>query len=184
MSVETNPYAPPRALVSDASPLVEDAEAIRREHLQHEAQVRSIALLHWLSGAFLLFFGAMMVAGVLTLPPGARIVNVFMVVTIFGGFGITSIAIGRGIIKFRRWARIASILIAISGLLRFPFGTVISGYVLYLLLSAKGRRLFKPDYPGIVDATKHIDYRTPILRLTVAGLLVLLALAWYAEIGP
>ena len=182
MSVEANPYAPPRADVSDASPVVEHAEEIRQKYLQHEAQVRSIALLHWLSGAFLLLFGAVMVVGVLNLGPGARFVNVLMFVTIFGGFGITSIAIGNGIIKFRRWARIGSILVAIIGLPRFPFGTVTSGYVLYLLLSAKGRRLFEPDYREIVDATTHIDYRTPTLRLTVAGLLVLLALAWYAEL--
>ena len=59
----------------------------------------------------------------------------------------------------------------------------ISGCVLYLLLSANGRRIFEVDYPRIVDATRHIDYRTPALRWTVAGLLVLLALAWYDALG-
>jgi hypothetical protein len=68
-----------------------------------------------------------------------------------------------------------------GGLMRFPLGTAISGYVLYLLLSAKERRLFESDYAEVVDATSHIDYRVPTLAGSVLGLLVLLMLTWYSE---
>jgi hypothetical protein len=45
------------------------------------------------------------------------------------------------------------------------------------LLSAKGKRLFEPDYAGIVAATPHIQYRTSIVIWILLGIIVLLVAA-------
>ena len=44
----------------------------------------------------------------------------------------------------------------------FPIGTLINGYVLYLLLSQKGRTIFTDAYRRVVTETPHVKYRTPI----------------------
>jgi hypothetical protein len=49
------------------------------------------------------------------------------------------------------------------GLLGFPCGTIISGYLLYLLLSAKGEMVFSSAYKEVMQATPHIRYRTSII---------------------
>ena len=50
----------------------------------------------------------------------------------------------------------AAVLSALS-LPVVPFGTVIGAYVLVLLRSAKGRRIFARDYASIVAATPHLE---------------------------
>lgn len=153
------------------------AEQVRRDHIQHEASVRSIGVLYWLSGALLLVAG---VGVVLTGVVGERrAINPFdvLALAIFAGVGIFSIVVGSAIRALRPWARTTSIVLSVIGLLGIPVGTLINGYVLYLLLAAKGKRLFEPDYEGIIAATPHIRYRTSIVVWIFVGLLGLLILA-------
>jgi hypothetical protein len=65
-------------------------------------------------------------------------------------------------------------VLAAIGLLGVPFGTLINGYILYLLLSHKGQRIFAADYPEIVAATPHIKYRTSAAVWVLLGLVALL----------
>ena len=60
------------------------------------------------------------------------------------------------------------------GLLSFPVGTIINGYILYLLFSKKGERVFSADYQAIVDATPHIKYKTSIIVWIFLVLLLLM----------
>jgi hypothetical protein len=63
------------------------------------------------------------------------------------------------------------------GLLGFPIGTLINGYILYLLLSKKGRKVFSDEYRQIVSLTPHIKYRTSIVVCILLGLIVLMVAA-------
>ena len=177
MSVEANPYAPPRAHVRDASPVVADAEAIRAKHVGHEALVRVIGVLYWISSAFLLALAAAVVSSRVIAASGAPAVNDLLAVAIFGGFGIAAFAIGNGLRKFRPWARFTTIGLSIMGLFDFPTGTPFSGAILYLLFAAKGKRLFQPDYRGIIDATPHVKYQLSArVRFIIAVLFLLVLL--------
>jgi len=169
-------YAPPRAHVSDVIAVGSQAEAIRREHIKHEASVRSIGALYFISGAVLLVAG---VGAVLSggLGESAFGVPAAAVLIIYAAFGVLSIAVGRGIRALEPWARTTCIVLSFVGLIGIPIGTLVSGYILYLLLSAKGKRLFEPDYPAIIAATPHIKYRTSVVVWIFVGLLVLLILA-------
>jgi hypothetical protein len=54
---------------------------------------------------------------------------------------------------------------------------VINVYILYLLLSAKGSRVFQSDYADIVAATPDVKYRMSIVTRIALGLLLLVLLA-------
>ena len=97
--------------------------------------------------------------------------------TFYLALGALSIVVARGIRQLKPWARITSIVLSIVGLIGFPVGTLINGYILYLLLAAKGRRIFAADYADIVAATPHIKTRSSIVVWIVLGLLALFVAA-------
>jgi hypothetical protein len=168
MSVTTNPYAPPKARVEDVVQSSSDAEAIRREFLKHETSVRSIGTLYYLAGG-LLCVGALFLAYVYFSVRSQ--VPVTIIAPIYVLLGVLSILLGRGIKSLHPWARTTAVVLACVGLLGVPVGTAINGYILYLLLSKKGKRIFEADYADIVAATPHIKYRESLLTwilLTVA----------------
>jgi hypothetical protein len=72
-------------------------------------------------------------------------------------------------------ARICGIVLASVGLLAVPIGTVISGYILYLLACKKGRFICSPDYHAIVQATPHVKYRTSPVAWALLAVAVLAA---------
>lgn len=170
-----NPYAPPRTRVDDVSGPVSEAEAVRREHIKHEASVRSIGTLYYLGGAFMII-GAVVL---LTVALGARgdgsppIVLATVFVILYAALGVLSIFVARGIRQLKSWARTVATVLSIIGLLGVPVGTIINAYFLYLLHSSKGKRIFAPDYAAIVAATPFVKYRTSIVVWIVLGLLVL-----------
>ena len=162
-----SPYAAPTANVDDIASNPE-AEAIRKAHISREASIKSIGILYYLGGAALAFTGIfalfarnemgwMMVLG---LPLGAG-----------------QIAVGAGLRTLHKWAQIASCAISGLGLLAFPTGTLINAYILYLLLSKKGRFVFTPEYKDIIAATPEVKYRTSIIVWIFVALLVLLVAA-------
>lgn len=98
--------------------------------------------------ASLVFFGGL--AGIARLvgdPEAARAVTVlgavavmlFVVITVLS---IPGIVVGVGLLKFRKWARIGGILLSALNLLNFPFGTVLGGYGLWVLLNEEMESLF------------------------------------------
>ena len=169
-----NPYAPPKAHVDDVSGASSEAEGIRREHIKHEASVRSIGTLYYIGGFVFLLAAAAFFFGGVTEVDG---VPLAMGAILYLVLGVSSIVVARGIRQLKSWARIASIVLSIIGLIGFPVGTLINGYILYLLCSAKGQRIFAADYADIVAATPHIKYRTSIVVWIVLALLVLFVAA-------
>ena len=171
----TNPYAPPRAHVDDVAPAESAAEAIRREHIQHETSVRAIGSLYYFGAVLMLLVGIVLVAGFSVQPQTTPELRGLATITgfIYLVLGVVSIVVGRGLRRLQPWARIASIVLSLIGLLGFPIGTLINGYFLYLLFAEKGRRVFASDYAAIVAATPHVKYRTSVVTWIVLGLLLL-----------
>lgn len=169
MSAQPNPYAPPVAEVRDVNVATSADETIRQEHIKHEASIRSIGTLYYIGGLFAGIAGIVFIAAGIFAESN---VATFGLGVIYVVLGVLSYALGNGVRRFRSWARTTAIVFACIGLLGFPLGTLINGYILYLLLSAKGKRIFAPDYPDIVAATPHIKYRTSVVVWVVLGLLI------------
>ena len=86
--------------------------------------------------------------------------------------------VGFGLRKLKRKVRYAAVGLAALGLIGFPVGTVISVYILYLLLSRKGEMVFSAQYADVVKATPHIKYRTSVIVwIVIVSFLALLLAA-------
>ena len=160
MTEVVNPYRAPTAAIADVG-VDAEMEAVRQDHISVEASLRSVGLLYYLGTVGLIVSGLVMFAGPLQ----------FGLISLV--FGVAMGVIGYGLRTLKTWVRIPAIVLAAIGLLGFPVGTLINGYVLYLLLCAKGRYIFTPEYEEIRKATPHVRYRTSIVVWIVVGLLVL-----------
>ncbi len=149
-----------------------DVEDIRNEHIKHEASVKSVGVLYFIGAFFMVLLGGM----ILVAPSGPTGVETVMA----GGFIICAAALqfatGLALRRLKRWARIVAGIFSGVGLLGFPLGTIINGFILYLLFSKKGKTVFSPEYQEVIAQTPHIKYRTSIIVWIVLGILVLIIL--------
>lgn len=175
-----NPYAPPKAQLGGGGGSVENAESIRRDHLNHEASLRSVGCLYYWTGiiAFVATVGGT-VFGIFQLFTGDG--STFDIGTLFGFLlvyfllGLLYFWIGKGLRDLQEKVRTAVSILSAIGLLAFPVGSLISAYILYLLHSAKGKRILTEQYRQVVAQTPYIKYRTPLWAwLVLIGLVVLL----------
>lgn len=169
MSDAVNPYAPPTAHVADISGADSEAEAIRLEHVKHESSIKSVGTLYYIGGvATAIAMLSFLFAGVFQQGMAS-----LMLLVVYGVLAIVSFVAGYGVRRLAPWARIVTIVLACIGLLGFPVGTIINGYILYLVLSAKGKRIFAPDYADIIAATPQIKYRTSLVVWVLLGIILL-----------
>ena len=179
-----NPYAPPRAasdLEAASFGLTSDEdERIRTEHLNHEWSVRALGTLYLLAAACMpvsvlamLFVMPQALSGVGSWSP------LYLAVAV--AWGALYGAIGWGLRRLATPARIGATVFAVVGVLGFPIGTVISIYLLHLLLSAKGSMVFSAEYAGVVARTPHLEYRLSPLAKGLLFVLLLLFLAMLAQ---
>ncbi len=174
MTDTANPYAPPKSTVDDVGTgAFPEAEAIRSEHLGHEASLKAVGLLYLLGGA-LNALGAvsMLVAAAAGGKSDGR--DGIILLTLFLGL-MSALALwaGWGLRTLKPKGRTPALLVSGLGLLAFPVGTVINGYILWLLLSKKGSFILSPDYAAIIAATPHLKYRTPVWIWVLLGLVAL-----------
>src|SRR5262245_55302063 len=132
-----------------------------------DTHVRVIAWLHIAMGllgalaglAFLLFFGGLAgMVGLSETSPDARVA-----VPILGGIGgliffgalalsLPGIIAGVGLLRFRPWARILTIILSAIHLLNVPFGTALGIYALWALTKPETEALFRASaYPPAVS---------------------------------
>lgn len=170
-----NPY---RATTLDATanPVsMGGPEGIRREHIKHEASVKSVGTLYILGSTFLtLACVGIVIAGV-SGQMGAQELGIMVGMGSFyavlaGVQGFT----GYGLWKLKPWSRWIAVAFSALGLLVVPIGTLISAYILYLLLSEKGKMVFSEPYQHIIAQTPHVKYKTSIVAWIV--LFIVLAL--------
>jgi len=174
MSEAANPYAAPTARLEDVGPNPE-AEATRRAHISHEASIKAVGILYYLGGTGITI-GA--IATVASSPDPAGLGMVALV----GLLGVAQFFAGWGVRAFRPWGRIVGCVLSGIGLLGFPVGTLINGYILYLFLSKKGRTIFSPEYQEVIAATPHVKYKTSIvvwifLALVLAFIVIAVGMA-------
>ncbi len=91
--------------------------------------------------------------------------------------GLLQIDVGRVLRKFTLIGKIGGAILGMIGLLGTPLGTLFSGYMLCLLLSAKGKSIFLPEYQEVLKATPDIVYQTSKTIVVLAILLLLLFIA-------
>ncbi len=59
-----------------------------------------------------------------------------------GGVGLLHVVAGWGLLSRQPWARILTIVLGVISLIRFPFGTILGVYTLWVLLSKDGAAEF------------------------------------------
>ena len=147
------------AMYEDNEPyedLDETAEMIRREHINHEASVMSVGVLY--------YFGAV-IGLVISCFAFATGISEGRVETILWSSFLIVLCVAQGVTAWglRRllgWARIPTIVISGIGLLGFPLGTLVNGYIIYLVACQKGAMVFSEPYKAVMEATPHIVYKT------------------------
>ena len=181
--MDHNPYATPRSEVEGVSANAPaGAEADRRAHLSVEQGLKSIGSLYVLTGG-LACLGLVLtvVMGVIAALDSTENLGVFALsILVWGFIGPPSVWIGLSLRRRNPAVRIVASILAGLSLLSFPMGTLVGGYTLWLMWSAKGKRVFAPDYQSIVDATPHIVYKSSRLAWGAALLLLLVSVSLVA----
>lgn len=154
---------------------VQEPEAIRNTYLKHEASVQAVGSLYLLGAVLLTLGGALALIGLTTASGAAAKEDPAapqIVAALFIGLGLLQLRVGLWLRKLNPKARTPATVLSAIGLLGFPIGTLINAYVLYLLRSKKGEMVLSPYYQGVITATPHIKYKTPVIVWVLLGLLV------------
>jgi hypothetical protein len=168
--MDQNPYQPPAAEIAEVLPGVStEAVQIRHEHIGHEASIRSIGVLYYLGAIMLILGGGI---NLLALSAEFGVVNV-VVAVLFIVFGFLYLWMGSALRALSSKVRHVAGVFAGLGLFVFPIGTLINGYILYLLYSKKGKMVFSEEYQAIRLATPGIKYRTSVVVWVLLILLIL-----------
>lgn len=168
-----NEYSPNKLIREEekAKQVSSDVERIRKRYLYHETSIKSICLLYFLGALILIGFGAIILS-FNDVPIVARAgLGLFFI-----SIGLFQIWAGVSLRKLKSWAKIPVAILSGIGLIgAFPIGTIIHGYILYLVFSEKGAVVLSDDYKQIIQATPYIKYKTPTIIWVFLGLLILLA---------
>jgi hypothetical protein len=174
----TNPSTPSDVAVAKPSEINPTPETVRRAHLYQEASLQALGILFSLIGVVVLIatIFALSTTGNRGLEIRPGIWGVVDVTAYTVGI-VSTLTVGYSVGHLRRWTRIPAIVLCSIFVLRIGDGTLIFGYFLYVLLSAKGRRVFAADYPSILATTSQIKYpRSTVVWTVVAALIVEVAL--------
>ncbi len=188
-----NPYAPtpgtPGGYVQGPIFDISDAEAIRKQHLNHEASIQGMGSMYILGGVLGsllgLAYGAMGIValsgGAGAIPSNSPALDPARVVLVGLGGGVLTVAMaqfyaGWTMRRFDPKGKTVAIILTSIGLIVFPCGTLLSAYTLYLLLSAKGQFIYSPRYKEILAATPHIKYRSIVAWVLLAVILLFVVL--------
>src|SRR6185295_18735811 len=102
MSAAVKPYSPPRARVDDVAQADSEAEEIRQEHIKHEAAIRSVGILYYLSGGLMVLLGgSMLFSSFATITLGALGAGLSIV---YAGLGVLMLFVARGVRTLQNWA--------------------------------------------------------------------------------
>jgi hypothetical protein len=161
-SLPHNPFAPPDPGSWATAGISSDADAVRTLHLAHEGSVQSVGLLYVIGGTGGLLLGGILLIGTRT-DSGPDRMPMFVVGSLLIALSVLQLFTARGLRRLQPWARIPAGVISGIGLLAIPLGTIINGYILYLLFSSRGRLVFSDHYKTIMQQTPHIRHRTSIV---------------------
>jgi len=135
----------------------------------------------YLLGGILFAFGTVVM--IVSLATGAAMGGVSMGSILIPVLACVQCVVGYGLRKLQGWARIPAGLLAVLGLLAFPIGTIINGYILYLLFGRKGQMVFSIEYQDVIEQTPHIKYTTSfVVRVLFVLLLALIGMGIVAAL--
>lgn len=188
MSQFDNPFAAPLTQSPAMAPVgayggpSADAEAMRRKYIKHEASIRSVGILYYLGTIILGLASIPMLYMALTGEGGpafgsserAFITGMGVAYVILA---VISYFLARGLRALQPGVRIPVGIFAAIGLLQIPIGTLINGYILYLVFSSKGKVVFSDQYRDVVRRTPHIKYKTSLVTWIVLIIFILLLAA-------
>jgi hypothetical protein len=163
-------------------------EAIRQTHIKHEASLKSVGLLMLLGGALMLLGGVMVMVSLLQMDSGTDMSGIAIIIgIIYAVLGGVFLLLAHGYRKLKRWIRIPGTIVSCLGLLSFPIGTLINGYILYLLWSQKGKMVLSAEYQEVIAATPHIRHKTSVLvwiflAIVALGLLAALLIPAFGSV--
>lgn len=154
-------------------------EQIRRDYISHEASVRAVTTLFLFGacGSAIIAvaggFGDKLWGGVPGDDSGAEILAL---VSFFGSLALLNLWVAVSLCRLHRSGRTVAVALAGLGLLMLPFGTIASAYILWLLLSRKGRMVFSDDYRKVINDTPHVSAQTAIVvRVLLLLLFIVIA---------
>jgi hypothetical protein len=120
-----------------------------------DTHVKVLAWLYIIFGVLgtLLGLGFMALLSVIGMAGAASDPDAWMALPILGLTGaalgtfllmlsLPGIIAGVGLLKYRQWARILTIVLSALNLMNFPIGTILGIYGLWVMLSDEGSRLF------------------------------------------
>lgn len=175
-----NPYAPPTAALVDGELGTQsDDEELRRAHVRHERQLKAVGVLYLFGGALMALASIPLMFASADLDGGEEGWALGLA-ALYAGMGIGSLVVGVGFLRLRPWVRVPGAVLSTLGLLAVPIGTLINGWILYLMFCARGRTVLGPDYARVIAATPHVRYRRTLGDKIALGLLLLLLLGTIA----
>lgn len=208
---DVNPFEAPRAMIGEGAIHQDlddrEAEAIRRDHIGHEANIRSLGHLYYLVaslGAIGMVVGICVTAGLVTNgangnPASGRDGIDGLATLVFAAFTAATGTVGYGLTHLRGWARwvgavlnsLGMLVLIIDGLvlaaLVKPMAGVVflvglggfDGFFLYLLMSRKSNVVFSAEYREVVLKTPHVKLKGGIaLKVVLVLILGCLVMAW------
>ena len=112
-----------------------------------DTHVKIIGWLWIVLGAFSILGAICGVSGIYTFdyipnPRDANLVTAGILCFLIPG-GILDIIAGYGLLNFKNWARVLSIIFAILNLLNFPLGTAVAIYTLVIMFNSETKVLFE-----------------------------------------
>ncbi|MEO0292732.1 MAG: hypothetical protein ABIN61_00720 [candidate division WOR-3 bacterium] len=117
-----------------------------------ESHIKAVGIIHIVFSALLILL-AILVFGVLTLvaklptinEEAVRILEIIALAILwfFLILSLPGIIGGVGLLKFQGWARIVVLILSFIELVKFPIGTAIGIYSIWVLLDKKTEKLFK-----------------------------------------
>ena len=173
MSYSDNPFASPVAVIEPvytSIALDNEAEAIRRKYLKHEASLKSIGSLYYL-GAGLMTLAVVFVVIVFFADRDFGFAET-LIAAIYAALAVGSFVGGRGLKQLDPKVKPLVGIFSAMGLFFFPLGTLINGYALYLVFGAKGKVVLSPGYQEVVRQTPHIKYKTSMIVIVLVIILL------------
>ena len=117
----------------------------------HAATTALIGLVIMFAGQFLQKFllnnPEILLEGGQGSPPPPEVISViapaaFVIGVLILLFAVPSIAAGVGLLRYRSWGRVLTIVLSVLRLLEFPFGTATAIYSFWVLLSRDGKNFY------------------------------------------
>ena len=171
-----NPYSAPTATVVDPISATHGMEAIRREHIRHEIQLKSIGSLYGLAGILIGISGIAILIPFLSdaESTGQSTMMLAGIIALYGAMSVLLLAMAYGFRKLLPWVKIPGTALAAIGLLGIPVGTLINGYILYLIWCAKGKTVLGTGYQDVIRATPHVKYQRSLGDKIALGIVIAL----------